>query len=66
MLYHVLNDDVCAHEIALYFLELNAVRSKHLLYPYAVLVGFRFILQPADRVILLDALKEIVKIVIAI
>ena len=62
----MLDYDVGTHAIALYFLEFYTVRSKHLLYPYAILVGFRFILQPADRIVLLDALKEIVKIVVAL
>ena len=66
MLYHILNDDVSAHEVAVYFLELNAVGSKHLLYLNAVLIGLSFILQPADGIILLDSPQEIVKVVVAL
>ena len=66
MLYHMLDYNIGTHKIAIYFFKLNAVRFKHLLYPYTVLVGFNFILQPAYRIVFLNTLKEIIKVVVTL
>lgn len=39
-LYHVLDYDVGAHEVAVDLRERNAVRLEHFLYLDAVLIGF--------------------------
>ena len=64
MLYHMLYDDVGAHEIAVYLGKRHAVRLEHLLYLDAVLIRFGFGLQTSYRIIFLDALQKIIQVVI--